>query len=164
MPVINGQGYNIGTDLSVVVSDDQGDVFPLEALGHVMDFESEADDSELKIVPISNGGKPLFQTIWVGGHGTIMFSRVNGNLQKMTLELMAAYHQAGLIPIFSLSTNILNRDGSVDGYLYTGVQFSKPKFGGYRALKEVDQNLSFSWSDCVATGGAAPFLAGLAAA
>lgn len=163
MAVLNGTGYNIGVDLSVACSDDQGDSFPLQALGHVMDFDSDADDTEIKIVPISNGGKPLFQTVWAGGHGRIMFTRVNGNLQNMILQLMAAYHGIGLIPQFSLATAILNRDGSVDEYLYSGVQWNKPRFGNYKALKEVDQALDFSWSDCVMTGGASLFLPNIAA-
>lgn len=161
MVAINNSAYNIGTDVSIVVSDDQGDVFPLDALGHVMDFDTDADDTEVKVTPISNGGKPLFQTVWAGGHGRIMFTRVNGNLTRMVLELMAAYHDVGLLPIFALSTNILNRDGSVDEFIYTGVQWNRPKFGNFRALKEVDQSLDFSWSDCRAVGGSAPFLAAI---
>lgn len=163
MATINGTGYNIGTDISVAVSDDQGDAFPINALGHMMDFDSEADDTEIKIVPITNGGKPLFQTVWAGGHGRITFTRVNGNLQAMILELMAAYHNFGLIPQFAIAVAILNRDGSVDEYLYTGVQFNKPKFGNFKAMKEVDQSLDFSWSDCVKTGGASVFLSNVAA-
>lgn len=160
--VING--FNIGTDASVVVSDNFGDVFPLEALGHVMDVETDAEDTEVKIVPITRGGKPIFQTVWNGGRGRFSFARFNGNFQKMILELMAAYHNSGIIPVFAVSMSILNRDASVDEYLYSGVQFTKPKFGNYRALKEVDQGLDWVWSDCIGTGGLTAFLTGLDAA
>jgi hypothetical protein len=163
MASINGTtSYNVGTDASLAVTDDQGDAFPINALGHMLDFDSEADDTELKIVPITNGGKPLFQTVWAGGHGRITFARYNGNLQAMILQLMSAYHNIGLIPQFSLALAVLNRDGSVDEYLYTGVQWNKPKFGNFRALKEVDQMLDFSWSDCTLTGGASLFLPNVA--
>lgn len=162
---VNGNaGYNIGTDASVVVQDNYGDQFPLDSLGHVMDIDTEADDTPIKITPISNGGKPVFQVVWNGGHGRFTFTRVNGNLQQMILDLMRAYHDSGVIPQFTLSINVLNRDGTVDEYLYTGVQFTKPKLGNYKAMKEVDQALDFVWSDCVATGASAPFLTGLAAA
>jgi hypothetical protein len=162
---INGTaGYNIGTDASVVVSDNFGDVFPLDALGHVMDIDTEATDAAIKIVPISNGGVPVHQVVWEGGTGSFSFTRVNGNLQRMILDLMDAYHSQGVIPQFQLSISILNRDGTVDEYLYTGVQFTKPAFGNFKAMKEVDQKLAFVWSNCVATGGSAPFLANLAAA
>lgn len=167
MPIINGQnfsGFNIGTDIGVAVTDNFGDSFPIDALGHLMDFDSKADSSIIKITPITRGGKPIFQTVWNGGTGSIQLTRVNGNLQAMTLELMSAYHQTGIIPVFSIQTSILNRDGTIDEYLYTGVQWETPDFGNFRALKEVDQRMAFMWSDCVKTGGAPPFLTGLAAA
>lgn len=158
------QGFNIGTDASVTVADNFGDAFPVDHLGLMMAFESDYDDTEIKVVPITGGGVPLFQTVWVGGHGNLMFTRRNGNLEQMILELANAYHHAGIIPVFSLLTSVLNRDGSVDERLYTGVQFNRPKFGNYRALKEVDQALQFSFGLCTPVGGATPFLTGLAAA
>ena len=162
---INGQaGYNVGTDASIVMQDNWGDTFPLTDLGHVMDIDTKATDTAIKIVPISNGGIPIHQVVWEGGTGSLMFTRVNANFQQMILDLMNAYHQNGIIPQFSLSLSILNRDGTVDEYLYTGVQFTKPDFGNFKAMKEVDQKVDFVWSQCVSTGGTAAFLAGLAAA
>lgn len=160
--IINSQAYNIGTDLGVSVSDNYGDQFPLDALGLVMDFDSKAHSSIIKVTPITNGGRPIFQTVWQGGDGRISFTRQNGNLQSMVTELMDAYHNSGIIPVFSLATSILNRDGSIDEYLYTGVQFETPDFGNFAAMKEVNNGLSFMWGDCVKTGGGSPFLTGLA--
>lgn len=162
---LNGMaGYSIGTDASVVVQDNWGDTFPLSDLGHVMDIDTEATDTAIKIVPISNGGIPIHQVVWEGGTGKFMFTRVNANLQQMITDLMQAYHVNGIIPQFTLSISTLNRDGTVDEFLYSGVQFTKPKFGNYKAMKEVDTSLDFVWSQCVSTGGTAAFLAGLAAA
>lgn len=163
MPAINGTGYSIGTDLGVSISDNFGDQFPIDALGLLMDFDSSADDAIIKVVPITNGGKPIFQTVWVGGKGRMTFTRQNGNLQSMVLELMAAYHNSGIIPSFAIAISILNRDGSIDEYLFTGVQFQTPHFGNFAAMKEVNQGIDFVWSDCVKTGGGTPFLTGLAA-
>lgn len=159
----NLQGFTVGTDCSVSVTDSFGDAFPIDALGHMLTFESDVDDTEVKITPITRGGIPIFQTTWNGGHGSIGFARLNGNLEQMVLELMNAYHSFGIIPQFSLLTAVLNRDGSVDERLYTGVQFNKPRFGRYAALKEVDQALGFSWGFCQVVGGATPFLTALAA-
>jgi len=164
MASANGQGFNIGTDANVAVSDNYGDSFPIDALGHMMDFDSEAAASIVKITPITRGGIPLFQTVWNGGSGRITFARVNGNLQAMILELMDAYHSAGIIPLFTLTLSILNRDNSIDEYLYSGVQWDATHLGNFRALKEVDMSLPFMWAQCVKTGGAPPFLTGLAAA
>lgn len=154
----NLQGFNIGTDAAVVVTDNFGDSFPIDQLGLMMDFESDYDDAEIKIVPITGGGVPVFQTVWAGGHGRIGFTRRNGNLEQMTLELVQAYHSIGLIPIFTMLTSVLNRDGSIDERLYTGVQFNRPRFGQYRALKEVDQAVQFSFGLCTPVGGVTPFL------
>lgn len=167
MGTIQGQnlgGFNIGTDASLAVSDNYGDSFPIDALGHLMDFNSKANSSIIKITPITRGGKPIFQTVWNGGSGRISLTRVNGNLQAMILDLMQAYHGSGIIPIFSIQLSILNRDSTIDEYLYSGVQWETPDFGNFRALKEVDQGLAFMWSDCVKTGGAPAFLTGVAAA
>lgn len=165
MAIINGtvlSGFNVGTDLNVGISDNFGDAFPVDALGHMMDFDSTAATSTIKVVPITRGGKPLFQTVWNGGHGRITFSRVNGNLQSMMLQLMQAYHDSGIIPVFEITASVLNRDGSIDEYQYSGVQWETPHFGNFRALKEVDMGLDFMWSDCTLTGAASPFLTGLA--
>lgn len=167
MATLNGTnygGFNIGTDAGVAIADNYGDNFPVDSLGHMMDFDSRATSSVIKIVPITNGGKPIFQTVWEGGTGRIRFARVNGNLQAMILELMDAYHSSGIIPVFSIAASILNRDTSIDEYLYTGVQWNTPEFGNYAAMKEVDQHLDFMWSNCVRTGGGSAFLTGLAAA
>lgn len=165
MANINGNsGFNIGTDLGLAVSDNYGDSFPIDALGHLIDFDSQAASSTIKVIPITRGGIPIFQTVWNGGSGRMQFARSNGNLQAMTLELMAAYHSAGIIPIFSLAASVLNRDNSVDEYLFSGVQWENPNFGNFRALKEVDESLQFMWSTCVKTGGATAFLTGVDAA
>jgi hypothetical protein len=163
MATINGTAYNIGTDIGLSISDNFGDQFPVDALGLLLDFDSKAHSSVIKVTPITNGGKPIFQTVWNGGDGRMRFARTNGNLQSMVLELMAAYHNSGIIPVFAIAASILNRDSSIDEYLYTGVQFETPDFGNFAAMKEVDNGLSFMWSDCIKTGGGTPFLTGLAA-
>lgn len=154
-------GFNIGTDLSVVISDQFGDIFPAELLGHVMEFDSESEDTELKIVPITNGGVPVYQTIWSGVRGRIMFTRTNGALTNMVIALMSAYHDAGLIPSFSITGTVMNRDGSIDEYMWTGVQWVRPRFGNFRATKEVDEQLEFRASRIIGTGSFTSLLSGL---
>ena len=164
MPTINGSSYSIGTDLGVSVSDNYGDQFPISALGLLMDFDTKAHSSMIKVTPITNGGRPIFQTVWNGGDGRMTFTRQNGNLQAMVLDLMTAYHTRGIIPVFGLAASILNRDGTIDEYLYSGVQWETPDFGNFAALKEVNNGISFNWSQCVKTGGPTAFLTGVAAA
>jgi hypothetical protein len=156
-------GYNVGTDISVTISDIYGDVFDAQMLGHLMEIDIEAEDTELKIIPITNGGRPIYQTIPGGYSGNMMFTRVNGNFQAMVVELYNAYHDIGLITQLSITTNVLNRDGTVDEYLLSNAQIKKPRFGNFRHEKEVDMRLGFSASVLTISGGASPFLSGLAA-
>jgi hypothetical protein len=164
MASFNLSGFNVGTDVSVTISDIYGDVFPADLLGHLMEFDSEAEDTELKIIPITNGGRPIYQTIPGGHSGNMMFTRVNGNFQAMVNELYNAYHDVGLITQLSITANVLNRDGTVDEYLWSNAQLKKPRFGNFHATKEVDMRLGFSASVLTITGGASAFLTGLAAA
>ena len=155
------QGFNVGTDFSAMLMDNFGDIFPLSQFGLVMDFESESLDRELEVVPISDGGVPLFQTIWAGVRGRISFTRQNGQLQQMISDLMGAYHDFGVIPEFEIAAAVVNRDGSVDEYLYHAVQLSRPHFGDYRAEKEVTMRLEFRASRMVVTGSAVSVLLNL---
>lgn len=157
----NLNGFNVGTDFSATMSDNFGDIFPLDALGLLMEFDSQSLDKEIDVVPISQGGVPVFMTLWSGVRGTMGFTRTNNNLQSLIMGLMNSYYTAGITPIFNIGASVLNRDGSIDEFMYTGVQLSKPKFGHYAAEKEVDMGLEFRASLLTATGPSAGFLAGL---
>jgi hypothetical protein len=154
-------GFNIGVDASITIADSFGDIFPAEALGHVMEFDSESEDVEVKVVPISFGGVPIYQTLFSGIRGRLMFTRVSGSFQSMIISLMNAYHDAGIMPFFSITQTVVNRDLSTDEYLYIGGQWVRPRFGNYRATKEVDLTLEFRAQRMIGTGGLTPFLVGL---
>lgn len=156
-------GFSIGTDFSATMLDNFGDIFPLDSLGFLMEFDSESMDREIEVVPISQGGVPIFMTIWAGVRGRMMFTRTNGNFQNLIMDLMNAYFSNGVTPVFTIQATILNRDGSFDEMQYSGVQLSKPRFGNYRAEKEVDQQVEFRASLATRTGAAAPFLTNITA-
>ena len=156
---LNINGYNVGTDIQLTIADAFGDVFPAEVLGHVMDFSSRSEDTLLKVTPISNGGIPIYQTIWAGHSGRMRFARVNGALQSMVVSMMDGYHRLGLIPQWIVTASILNRDGTIDEYAWSGLQWTKPSHGDYRHEKEVDMEIDFSASILRITGGYSPFLA-----
>src|SRR6185312_1608192 len=141
-------GYNVGTDSSLTVLDSFGDVFMSDDLGYLMSFESEATDQMNKITPISQGGVPILQTIWNGGTGSLMYTRFGPSFQQLFLDLASAYHDSGTIPQFQVSLNVKNRDGSIDEYLYAGVQFTRPRFGTFRGIREVDMRVDFGWATC----------------
>lgn len=157
------QGFNIGTDLSIAISDQFGDLFGAQLLGNLMEADAESEDTEIKIVPLTGGGVPIYQTIWSGMRGHIMYTRSSGSLSRMIIDLMSAYHDQGLLPQFAMTWAVLNRDGTVDEYLFSGVQWIRPRLGNFRATKEVDERLEFRASRLTGVGGLAPFLTGLAA-
>ena len=160
--VVNG--YNVGTDASLTITDNYGDSFSADQLGYLMDFESESEDVQLKITPVTNGGVPIYQTIWNGISGKMTFTRANANFQQAFMDLMNAYYTNGVIPQFTISLNVRDRNGAIDEYLYTGVQFEKPRFGNYRATKEVDMSLAFKASQMQPNGTGSAFLTGVASA
>lgn len=157
-------GYNVGTDVSIAFQDSYGDSFTSDQLGYLMDFTSESEDVKTKITPITGGGKPVYQTLWNGVNGSMMFTRVGPAFQQMFMDLMAAYFNNGIITQFTMSVNVRNRNGSIDEYLYTGLQFERPRFGDFRSTKEVDMRVSFSASQMTANGTGQAFLTGVAAA
>lgn len=154
-------GYNVGTDVSLSISDSYGDVFPAEALAHITEFDCESDDVEIKVTPISFGGVPIYQTVWNGIRGRLMFARVNGSFQSMVINLMDSYFNLGNIPFFTITETVMNRDGTVDEYMYVGCQWVRPRFGNFRATKEVDMSFDFRAQRAVLTGALTPFLASL---
>ena len=117
----------------------------------------------LKVTPITTGGIPIYQTLWNGITGTMRFVRVGPSFQQMIMDLQTAYFAAGVISQMTISANVRNRDQSIDEYLYSGVQFTKPKFGTFSAVKEVDMTLGFKASQLTATGTLASFLTALSA-
>ena len=157
-------GFNVGTDASVTISDQFGDVFPAEALAHLTEFDSESEDVEIKIVPITLGGVPIYQTIWSGIRGRMTFARVNGSFEGMIVNLMDLYYDLGVIPMMAITQTVLNRDLTTDQYLFTGVQLVRPRFGNFRATKEVDMMLEFRAQRIVLLGGVTPFLSGIVGA
>lgn len=164
MAVVNINGFNVGTDARVSITDAFGDLFTDDMLGHLMEFDSESEDVEVKISPITTGGIPIYQTLWNGVRGSMMFTRFNGAMQSMIMELMSAYYTGGLIQQMTGAVYVRNRDNSIDEYLYSGLQISRPRFGNFRSTKEVDMRFDFRAGQVVGTGTLVPFLAGLVSA
>lgn len=166
MPVVSTfiQGFNVGTDVTFSLQDQFGDVLSAAMMGHLIEFESQSNDKPLEVTPITDGGIPIYQTIWNGVNGDMRFARVNGVFQQVFSDLMASYYTAGIISQMTLQTRVRNRDGSVDTYIHAGFQFSKPRFGSFQATREVDMRVSWMASVMVAKSGTGSVLLGLASA
>lgn len=156
-------GFNIGQDVSLVIQSSGGDIVQVSDLGHLMDFDADATDVKLKVIPITNGGLPINQTIPAGWRGSLMFTRVNGALTQFIIDTQNAFFDSGIIQQFSLMASVVNRDSTVDEYLWSGVQFEDGKFGNFRTDKEVDQRLNFTASRLNTTGVSVSILTSLLA-
>lgn len=146
MAFLNLNGYNVGTDISVTISNDLGDVFPANNIGHMMRFESTFIFEELKIVPISNGGRPLFESIPNGITGSMEFTRYNGAQVGIWAALQSAFYDSGVLPHWTILAAVTNRDLTVDDYVWNGVVFSRPQFGNFDGIRDVTQSLEWSAS------------------
>jgi hypothetical protein len=135
--------YNVGTDISVALSDNQGNQVNASDLGKLMEFEATEDDVENTIHPITDFGIPQHITIPRGWTGRMTFTRVNGALVDIFINRQNSWYQSGVSIYFTITCTVQNRDGSQDQYQFSGVAFSKGGFGNFRAEKEVDEQVTF---------------------
>ncbi|HTI81733.1 MAG TPA: hypothetical protein VL614_14895 [Acetobacteraceae bacterium] len=160
---ISIQGFNVGTDASFVITDNFGDIIMDSDMGYLDDFSTESTDIDLKVTPITTGGVPIYQTIWNGGTGSATYTRFGPTFQQIFMDLMASYYGSGTIPQFALQLDVRNRNGQVDSYQYSGMQFTRPRFGNFRATREVDMRFGINWATCTGTGALQAFLNAVAA-
>ena len=151
--------FNIGTDVSGVISDVSNLVTRnLDELGHIEEIEARAAQHDIKITPISRGGIPLFQTLWAGGNGHIKYTRVFGAISYIWVALMNNYYFLHKLPNFTITSTVLNRDASVDEYLFSGVVLTAPTWGTAKGDKQMDQELHFNFQNCTIVSPNAPVL------
>lgn len=134
---------NVGQDISITFTTDDGRTTAADSLGLVMEFSAKSENIKLKVTPISHRGKPRRRTIPSGWNGSVKWTRVNGNVTKLIAGLTNDFYETGALRLFSLSATITNRDGSQDRYLFTNCSLSDGDFGSFEANKEVSQELSF---------------------
>lgn len=154
----NVNGFNIGTNLSFVVSDTYGDIFHAADLGDLMSFDLTLDMHQIKVTPITNGGYPIYQSIPNGLSGTMEFVRVNGAITSMFTNLYNAFYAAGVTPHFTMSLSVLNPAGNVDLYTLPNLVFHTPDFGKFTGISETTQKIEFNASTIIAVAGTSNIL------
>lgn len=157
----NVNGFNIGTNLSFIVSDAYGDIFTAADLGDLMSFDVTLDMHQLKVTPITNGGYPIYQSIPNGLSGTMEFVRVNGAITSMFTNLYNAFYAAGVTPQFTMSISVLNPSGHVDQYSLPNLVFHTPDFGKFAGISETTQKIEFNASTILAVAGTSNILANI---
>lgn len=144
-------GFNVGTNIDFVVSDQFGDTFHASDLGDLMSIDLTMDMHQIKVTPITNGGYPMYQAIPNGITGSMEFVRVNGNITSMFTTLYNAFYAAGVLPQFSMSISVLNPGGNVDQYTLPNLVFHSPDFGRFAGINEVTQKIEFNASTIIST-------------
>ena len=71
---------------------------------------------------------------------------------------MNNYYYLHQLPSFSLVLTVLNRDSSVDEYLFSGMVLTSPTWGSARGDKQVDQEIHFNFQNCKIVSPNAPAL------
>jgi len=150
---INGS-FNIGQDVSVVWQHlESGVVIPASAFGHLMEFDASQEDTVLKIIPITDGGRPKLNTVYHGWRGHMMFTRFNGNLTGVLGTLEANFYKARQLSHWNFQATVLNRDGTTDQYLWVNGVVTAGTQGNWRSDKEVDMRVEFQAESMQVTGG-----------
>lgn len=157
-------GFNVGTDVSVTLQQIETQVIiPAFLLGHLDEFQPDQEDTTIRVVPITNGGKPLYNTVYLGWRGNMKFTRANGNLTGIFATLEKAYFDSGLLAHWNLLATVMNRDGTTDQYMFTAGTLQRHQLGNFRATKEVDMAFEFNFQRMVLTAGYATLVPSLAA-
>ena len=160
---INGN-FNIGQDISVILQHlESGVIIPAAVLGLMTEFDANQEDTVLKVIPITNGGRPLLNTVYYGWKGHMMFTRNNGNLTALLATLEANFFNATQLAHFSIQTTVINRDGTTDQYLFQNAVLSRGTQGNWRADKETDMRVEFDASSMIVTGGLGAIVQAVAA-
>lgn len=155
---VNGS-FNIGQDISVVWQHlDSGIVIPTFLLGHVTEFDASQDDTILRVIPITDGGRPKLNTVYHGWTGHMIFARYNGNLTGIMAALEKNFYDNRQMSHWNIMATVVNRDGSTDQYLWNNGVLGRGTQGNWRADKETDMRIEFQAESMVVTSGTAALI------
>ncbi len=134
--------FSVGQDLSCSITDPvSGITRNLDEFGHLESFKVTAIDKEIEVAPISRGGVHLYQTLWAGCELDIRWAKVYAALEYFWTQLQNNYFDLHLLPSFMFNASVINRDGSVDEFAFTGAAVSKPTLGDYEGAKQVNNGM-----------------------
>lgn len=150
---INGS-FNIGQDVSVILQHlESGVVIPADLLGLMTEFDANQDDTVLKVIPITDGGLPQLNTVYYGWTGHLTFARQNGNLAGILAAMEANFYNFSQLSHWTIFATVVNRDGTIDQYMFNNAVLTRGTAGNYRADKEVDMRVEFQCQSMVVTSG-----------
>lgn len=140
IPVNN---FIVGQNSLVTLTDDQGNTFLLSDFGHLIEFDASADDTLIKVRPITNGGLALSRRIPHGWTGRMTFGKFNGLFNDYIALQEENFYNLGVQRFATMIVTVFNVDGSTSNYVFTRVVLHKPTFGTFRSDREVEITCQF---------------------
>jgi hypothetical protein len=148
--------FNIGKDVSGVISDDTGASKSFIEIAHLLQFSVVQHERLVKSTPITNGGIPLIETIWEDGEIHLMWERARGNVEFMVMQAAANFFALDLRPNFTVNWFVQNKDGSQDSFQAIGCKITRPELGKFSADTKVNQSQIFAFTRAFLVGPNAP--------
>jgi hypothetical protein len=134
--------FNVGTDLSCSMTNIRtGLNRNLDEFGQLEEFRARSLTTKIEVTPISRGGVRLFRTLYGGAEIDIKWAKVYGALQYFWATLQNNYFQLHLFDSFNFAASCINRDGTVDEFLFLGGEVDGEDLGDFMGTKAVNNEM-----------------------
>lgn len=134
--------FTVGTDQSTSITNIRtGSNRNLDEFGHLEEFRARSLSTQIEITPISRGGVRLFRTLYGGAELDMKWSKVYSAMQYFWAALQNNYFNLHLFDSFNFATSVVNRDGTVDEFLFMNCDVYGEDFGDFVGTKAVNNEM-----------------------
>jgi len=131
-------GYATGQDITLHFYDQNGAVD--FGIG-ITNFNAKQDVAKNRIKPIDSPS--VNQIFYEGWSGSCDIERNNPKVMDYFIAQEAAFYRGENLPEASITETIVEADGSISQYIYTGVRLSLDDGGSFARDTAVTQRISF---------------------
>jgi hypothetical protein len=139
-------GKNSGKDVSVIITDSNGNQVAGAQIGILTHFSIGADYSQSETKSIINNGAVYYEAIPHGLKCSMKFSRTNSALQDMENSYRQNSYNGNQLS-YTIQFMIQNRDGSINTGQLVNCKPHNWNLGEYVADQDVTQSVDFVSSD-----------------
>jgi hypothetical protein len=147
--LVNIAGKNTGKDVSVTITDSQGNQYTGAQLGIMTHFEVKAKYSLPETKSIINNGAVFYESIPHGLTCMMKFSRYGNGLEQFEQNYRNNSNN-GIMLSYTIQYQTVNRDNTVNT---SQLSFCKPHdwdLGAYQADQDVTQSVTWECTDTTA--------------
>lgn len=130
-------GYNLGSDVSVVFNLPQGPV----TFANVTNFTAKQITKRVESAGID--GVTRYQEIPAGWEGTLDIDRANPNMDNAIAYLERLYFSGANVPASVIGETIKEASGASTSWQYNGVMFKFDDHGSWKGDDKVTQRLGW---------------------